>query len=108
MVVKMASLGTSQEDIAFVIGISPKTLRKYFRKELNESAINANLQVAETLFKMATSGNHIAATIFWAKTRNGFKVPTPIPPPTIIKAALPSPPPTILVVNNDGAPIATD
>ena len=33
----------------------------------------ANLTVARTLFEMATSGKHPAATFFWLKTRAGWR-----------------------------------
>jgi hypothetical protein len=71
-VARMSRLGIPQAHVAIVFGISCKTLRKHFRKELTE-AIEANLKVAKTLFQMATSGKDIAATIFWAKTRCGFR-----------------------------------
>lgn len=69
----MAGLGIRQDDIAIALDISPHTLRKHFRKELDRGAIEANTQVAGALFKMAVSGNVPAATIFWAKTRCGFR-----------------------------------
>lgn len=111
-VYRMCALGTPQYQIAIVFGITPKTLRRHFRHELNRAAIEANFTVADTLFKMATDGKHPAATIFWAKTRNGFKngsagANLPEPPPTE-KPAPPQPPSTIVVINNDGAPIDAD
>src|SRR5689334_16982280 len=65
----MAGLGTPHEDIAVVIGITAKTLRKHFRQELTLGAIEANARVGQTLFTMATSGRDIAATIYWERTR---------------------------------------
>ena len=50
-----------------------KTLRKHFTMELERGRIEANCQVAQTLFDLATSGVCVAATIFWAKTRMGFQ-----------------------------------
>jgi hypothetical protein len=74
LVKSMAAMGTPHDDIATKIGIrSPKTLRKYFRDELDMGATEANYKVAKTLFEMATSGQCPAATIFWAKTRNHFR-----------------------------------
>lgn len=70
----MAAYGIKQEDIARVVGaLSPKTLRKYFAEELRTSAINANAQVAKALYEMASSGTCPAASIFWAKTRMGWR-----------------------------------
>lgn len=65
----MAALGTRHEDIAMVLEITPKTLRKHFRHELTRGAIEANVKVGQTLFSMATSGRNIAATIYWERTR---------------------------------------
>lgn len=69
----MASLGIPQDDIALLLEVTPKTLRKHFRKELTHGAIEANAKVMETLFAMATSGKNTAATIFYAKTRCGLR-----------------------------------
>jgi hypothetical protein len=90
IVKSMAAMGIPHEDISRKIGVrSPKTIRKHFREELDLGATEANYKVATTLFKMATSGEHPAATIFWAKTRNGFRehshsVTIPIAPPPFI------------------------
>jgi hypothetical protein len=69
MVKSMAGLGTRHEDIAAILEITPKTLRKHFRQELTLGAIEANARVGQTLFAMATSGRNIAATIYWDRTR---------------------------------------
>ena len=95
IVKSMAAMGIQQEDIALKVGVrSPKTLRKHFREELKLGAIEANYKVAATLFQMATSGEHPAATIFWAKTRNRFRenppaAAAPIAPPPFIVAREP-------------------
>ena len=66
----LAGYGTKHEEIARMVGIrSPKTLRKHFRQELDIGHAEANAQVAQTLFKMATSGLCPPATMFWLKTR---------------------------------------
>jgi hypothetical protein len=65
----MAGCGMPHESIARALGIDPKTLRKHFRRELDSSADKANAQVGATLFKLATSSNCPAATIFWMKCR---------------------------------------
>lgn len=69
----MVALGIRQEEIATLLDITPKTLRKHFRSELDLGAIEANAKVLESLFQMATSGKNTAATIFWVKTRCGYK-----------------------------------
>jgi hypothetical protein len=73
LVKSMAAMGTPHEGIARKIGCNPKTLRVHFRNELDSAATEANYMVAQTLYKMAISGNCIAATIFWMKTRNRFR-----------------------------------
>jgi hypothetical protein len=94
---RMSSMGFLQEQIAKVFGIAPKTLRKHYRQELDASAIEANFQVTETLFKMATSGTNTAASIFWVKTRCSLRTgPPPAPPAS-------TPPSTIVILPNEGA-----
>ena len=68
MVKTMAAYGCRYEAISKVLGISPKTLRRHFRIELDMGAFEANSQVVESLFTMATSGKNAAASIFWLKT----------------------------------------
>ena len=69
----MAAYGVPQEDIGKVVGVSHVTLRKYFERELETAALEANAKVAETCYSMATSGNVPAATFFWLKTRAGWR-----------------------------------
>jgi|SRR5690349_19215670 hypothetical protein len=65
----MAGIGIPHDDIAAVLNITAKTLRKHFRQELTLGAIEANARVGQTLFAMATSGRNIAASIYWDRTR---------------------------------------
>src|ERR1700722_14640868 len=69
----MSGLGVPQPDIATHIGIDPKTMRKYFREELDRGSIEATAKVAQSLFTMATQGNNVAAAIFWMKARAGWR-----------------------------------
>jgi hypothetical protein len=95
LVKSMAAVGIPHQQIALKIGIrSDKTLRKHFREELDLGVTEANYKVGQTLFKMATSGEHPGVTIFWAKTHLGLrerpasdKLPVP-PPPFIVTADL--------------------
>ena len=90
MVKTMAALGTRHEDIAAILEITPKTLRKHFRQELTRGAIEANAKVGQTIFAMATSGRNIAAAIYWERTRvirrgrDSEKGSGPMSPPQII------------------------
>jgi len=67
----MAGFGIPQEDIAAVLDVDPKTLRKHFRIELDTGETIATVKVAESLYNNATSGN-VAAQIFWMKARAGW------------------------------------
>jgi hypothetical protein len=69
----MAAFGIPQMEIANVVGVSDRTLRKVFRDELDKAATEANAKVAEVCFRMATSGTVPAATFFWLKTRAGWR-----------------------------------
>jgi hypothetical protein len=90
VVKSMAAVGIPHEHIARRLGIrSPKTLRKHFREELEVGMIDADYNVSKTLYKMATAGDHPAATIFWVKTRGLIRekaanVGAVAPPPFIV------------------------
>ena len=68
----MSGFGIPQADIATLLEIDDKTLRKHFRRELDRGSIEATAKVAQTLFQMATSGQNTAAAIFWMKARAGW------------------------------------
>lgn len=65
-------VGTTQETIASIIGIDPKTLRKHYRDELDQSKAKANATIGGALFNKAKSGD-TAAMIFWMKTQAGWR-----------------------------------
>ena len=69
----MAGYGVPEADIARVLCIDPKTLRKHYRDELDTGHIVANAKVAESLFRKATGDGRqsVTAAIFWLKTRAG-------------------------------------
>jgi hypothetical protein len=64
----MAAYGIPEIDIAAVLAVDPKTLRKHYREELDLGETKANAQVAGFLFNAARNGN-VTAQIFWLKTR---------------------------------------
>lgn len=72
LVKTLAAVGTRYVDIAHKLGINDETLRKHYRQDLEDGRIDANSQVASTLFQRAKQGNMTAA-IFWLKTRAGWK-----------------------------------
>lgn len=67
-----ATVGTPQEQIAKILGISDRTLRKHYREELDLSVAKANATIGGALFNKAKGGD-TAAQIFWLKTRAGFR-----------------------------------
>ncbi len=74
----MAGYGVPETDIARIIGIDPKTLRKHYRDELDTGHVKANAKVAENLYRKATGEGResVTAAIFWLKTRAAA-----LPPP---------------------------
>ena len=71
----MAGYGIPEADIACVLDVDPKTLRKHYRKELDKGHIKATAKVAENLYRKATGEGReaVIAAIFWLKTRAGWK-----------------------------------
>jgi hypothetical protein len=69
--------GFTQEQIGRVLGISDKTLRKYYAPEIADGGSTADLRVAGNLFRIATqtSDNKAALTagIFWLKARRRWR-----------------------------------
>jgi hypothetical protein len=66
-----AAVGLPHEQIATYLQIDKVTLYAHFREELDNGMIEANSQVAKTLFNKAISGD-TASLIFWAKVRMGW------------------------------------
>lgn len=85
LVEQLAAFGIPQDDIAnFIKGkngepITERTLRKYFRAELDSGEVKANVKVAKGLYKNATTptdthpGGNPTSQIFWLKTRGRWK-----------------------------------
>ena len=71
----MAGYGVPENDIARVLVIDPKTLRRHYREELDTGQIKATAKVAEFLFRKATTEGPqcVTAAIFWMKTRGGWR-----------------------------------
>lgn len=59
--------------------ISEPTLRKYFKKEIDQGRLKANAKVANSLYRNATESSdknphgNIIAQIFWLKARAGWR-----------------------------------
>lgn len=68
----LAAVGIPHTEIALVVGIDAKTLRKHYREELDQSMTKANASVAGKLYESAMGGD-VRAQIFWCKTRLGWR-----------------------------------
>jgi len=71
----MAAYGVPEADIARVLAVDAKTLRKHYREELDTGHVKATAKVAEFLFRKATTDGPqcVTAAIFWMKTRGGWR-----------------------------------
>ena len=76
LVARSSGLGLPHESIAHLLdgGIDDKTLRKYYRAELDNGKARAHAQVAATLFERAVAGD-TALLIFYAKTQLRWSPP---------------------------------
>ena len=80
LVSAMASYGIRHEEIAAVVGIDDKTLRKHYRDDLSTAETKANAVVAKTLFSIATDPKHpkcAPSAMFWLKCRAGWREKDP-------------------------------
>ena len=68
----MAAFGIEEDQIARAHRMSRTALRRQFRQELATGAARANAKVVASLFDAAIGGN-VAAQIFWAKSRLGWR-----------------------------------
>jgi hypothetical protein len=71
----MAGYGVPEKDIACVLDLDPKTLRRHYRLELDKGHIKATATVAGFLYRKATTEGSqcVTAAIFWLKTRAQWK-----------------------------------
>ena len=81
-IIALRSYGVPIKEVAAYIGIDDKTLYKYYKDELDNSAIKANANVGKFLYQAAsgqalttgaTYSDCVRAAMFWAKTRMGWK-----------------------------------
>ncbi|MCU1339717.1 MAG: hypothetical protein JWO19_5298 [Bryobacterales bacterium] len=68
----LAAVGTEPRDIARLLRVSEKTLRKYYKEEISRGPLEANAKVGKTLLDMACDGKTPIASIFWLKARGGW------------------------------------
>jgi hypothetical protein len=71
----MAGYGVPEKDIACILDVDPKTLRRHYRHELDRGAIKATATVAGFLYRKATTEGPqcVTAAIFWLKTQGQWK-----------------------------------
>jgi len=74
----MSAFGLTQEQMATYYDISHDTLHRHYSDELRTSLVDANLLVANKLFRQATDNENVTAMIFWLKCRAGWKEPEKI------------------------------
>ena len=67
-----AILGTPQEGIAALIGISDDTLRKHYREILDNAKLELDAKLCGVLVQKALRGED-ASLFFYLKTKAGFK-----------------------------------
>lgn len=68
LVESSSGLGLPHEMIAALIGIDDKTLRKWYRSELDTGKAKASGQIAKTLYNKAIGGD-TTALIWWTKSQ---------------------------------------
>jgi AcrR family transcriptional regulator len=77
-VTALCAAGVREDDIARVLGVSGKTLRKHYRRELDIAVAMATLAVATRLWdfiegRVGGPREQLTAAIFWLKTRAGWR-----------------------------------
>jgi hypothetical protein len=88
-VLALAAYGVPVEAIARLLGMPLGTARRRFADELGRGAAEANLKVAQSLFRKATGDGPqaVVAQIFWLKARACWRDrPGPEPDPLGKKA----------------------
>lgn len=68
-VAALKSYGHTLQEIGRFLGICDDTLNFHYSREIATAEINANAEVARSLFRRATKKDDVSAQIFWLKTR---------------------------------------
>ena len=68
LVESTSGLGLPHESIAVLVGIDDKTLRKYYREELDRGKAVAHSNIAKTLYQKAVAGD-TTSLIWWTKSQ---------------------------------------
>jgi hypothetical protein len=71
----LSAHGFTDQEIGRYAGIrSIETLQKVFLNELESGPVDKNLEVAQSMFDLATKGKSATAATFWLRCRNGWAV----------------------------------
>lgn len=76
-----AGCGIPEDDIAVIIGVTGKTLRKHYRAELDRGMAVINFKIVKNLARIAQGQGReaVTAAIYWTKTRMGWSEFAPAP-----------------------------
>lgn len=69
---EMVCIGLDQHTIAKIMGISNRTLTKYYKHNLSIGREKRTARVAGVAYEMAISGESPSMTTFWLKTQAGW------------------------------------
>ncbi len=78
-IIKALGMGLPKNQVCALVDMGDNVFRKYLAsharlsKAYKKAAEKVNETIIGVLSKMAASGRHPGCTIFWAKTRCGFK-----------------------------------
>lgn len=70
---RLAGMGVPMEDMAILIGIAEKTLRKRYAKALETGRAKAHLEARTALFDEAVRKRNPTMLIFYCKTQLGMR-----------------------------------
>lgn len=68
----LVACGVESDKIAMILDMTQGEFLTKYGKYVATAEAEANATVAQTLFKLATSGKHPQASIFWMKARAGW------------------------------------
>ncbi len=80
MVKTMIGYGIPYSEISGILKIDLKTMRKYYKDEMDTGATTANAAMAQNLWKkaMGDGPSAVTATIFWLKCRANWSEKVPM------------------------------
>ena len=70
---KYAASGASEDDIAALLDVPVKRLRKAFKKELKQGEAEGKQVALDKLHDVVREGSNVSALIFWVKARCGWR-----------------------------------